>query len=137
MFETICWHHICYLVKQDWNKRDLKNLCFNLTIIRPLLSALCRSIFVVSDVSIGILQIAPLSFWNWPFGIIVTFLNKILYAIKMRLSLFKFFYFCWGLKDLQLITDCFGWNVGFFKIAMTSVTDISCVFLCNFVNNSC
>ena len=55
----------------------------------------------------------------------------------MRSNLSKFFYFCSGLKFLQLITDCLSWNVGFLKIAVTSVTDISCVVLSNFVNNTC
>ena len=48
------------LVKQDRNKRNLKTL----TCVLILLSAPCGRTFVMSDVSIGILQIAPLSFGN-------------------------------------------------------------------------
>ena len=70
-----------------WNRAETNvssklSLCFNLTIIRPILSAPCRRLFVISDVSAAILQIAPLSFWKWPLGIIVTFWIKFFLQLK-------------------------------------------------------
>ena len=58
------------------------NFFFNLTITNRLLSAVVSNKGLTSTCSTGILHNAPLSFGDWSFGMIVTFLNNSLFEIR-------------------------------------------------------
>ena len=51
------------------------NFLFNLTITRPLILAGRGNVLQVETTSIGTLHIVPLNVGDWPFSMIVTFLN--------------------------------------------------------------
>ena len=57
---------------------------FNFTIIKPLLPELWERTLATLDTSTGLLQVLPLTLGKISFGIIFTFLNKILLEILIQ-----------------------------------------------------
>ena len=72
-----------------WSRK--LSFLFNFTITSPLLSASCGNVFTILAVSIGILQVESFNLGICPFGIRVTFLNKIFLETKVSSSVFRFF----------------------------------------------